>query len=157
MVKAKEVISNKFWIVENDGINVGVLRSENDRFILSTDTEETTYSKSDLSTTFGSQFFTTDAFITKPLMFEVHGYKTSHEPFNAMYDIRRKLPIYNKGVKSPVKYCAGYYLIRFNTRWAKKFCPKLTTLNKYTYEGPFKSSSEQDEAYLNASRQNKHE
>jgi hypothetical protein len=39
-------------------------------------------------------------------------------------------------------YCAGYYIIRFDKGWVKSHCPKLITLERYPYNGPFKSELE---------------
>jgi hypothetical protein len=39
-------------------------------------------------------------------------------------------------------YCAGYYVIQFRKGWVKSFCPKLITLERYPYKGPFKTEEE---------------
>ena len=39
-------------------------------------------------------------------------------------------------------YCAGYYIIKFRKGWVKSFCPKLITLERYQYQGPFKTETE---------------
>ena len=59
-----------------------------------------------------------------------------------MFDIRRKLPLFTKSSDSKSLYCAGYYVIKFDKGWVKSFCPKLITLQRYEYKGPFKTESE---------------
>ena len=50
------------------------------------------------------------------------------------------LPVYSKTEKSEILFCAGYYCIQFDTgMWVQSFCPKHETLEKYNYEGPFKT------------------
>ena len=39
-------------------------------------------------------------------------------------------------------YCAGYYTIKFEKGWVKSFCPKLITVERYQYCGPFKAELE---------------
>ena len=73
---------------------------------------------------------------------EVHGYSTSTKPHNSMFDIKKKLPLFTKSKDSKSLYCAGYYTIRFDKGWVKSFCPKLITLQRYDYKGPFKTEME---------------
>ena len=72
----------------------------------------------------------------------VHNFPTSVTPFNTMYDVQRKLPLFTKSVKSNSLYCAGYYIIHFDKGWVKSFCPKMVTLERYEYKGPFKTDVE---------------
>jgi hypothetical protein len=64
-------------------------------------------------------------------------------------DVQRYLPIYTKGAKSKSFFCAGYYIIRFSNTWVRAYCPKLITLNRYEYQGPFKTQ----EAMLESMRE----
>ena len=84
--------------------------------------------------------------------FEVHGYPTRCEPYNGMFDISRKLPLFTKSEKSKSVYCAGYYLVKFNVNWLKSFCPKLITIERNEYQGPFKTELEMKVALSNANR-----
>ena len=70
---------------------------------------------------------------------EVHTYPTSVNPFNQMYDVKRKLPLFTKSKKSKSLYCAGYYIIRFDKGWVRSFCPKLVTIENYESKGPFRT------------------
>ena len=70
---------------------------------------------------------------------DVYGFPTSSAPSNQVLDVQRYLPIYTKGAKSKSFYCAGYYTVQFNNTWVRAYCPKLITLNRYEFEGPFKT------------------
>lgn len=53
---------------------------------------------------------------------------------------REGLPCFTKKSTSSVYFAAGYYGIDFdNGGWMDAFCPKLSTLKKYNYIGPFKT------------------
>ena len=112
-IHAKPIIDNKFWIVEENGEKIATLRKDEDnRFVLSNDTGVRIYeTKDSLTRQFGKKFFTVK--IVKEsdtaLPNEVHGYATSAEPHNAMFDIRKKLPLFTKSSDSKSLYCAGYY------------------------------------------------
>jgi hypothetical protein len=68
---------------------------------------------------------------------EVYGWPSGFKPFNKLYDVTRRLPIFTKGVKSKSYFCAGYYIVKFNSTWTRAFCPKLITLQRYEFAGPF--------------------
>ena len=143
-VKAKPILDGKFWILEDQGSRVGTLRvDENDKYIVSNSTGISSFTRSSLALTFGKDFFETKATITSADGPEdINGYSTSTTPYNTMYDIKRNLPLFTKSEKSKSLYCAGYYIIRFDKGWVKSHCPKLITLERYPYNGPFKSELE---------------
>jgi len=153
---AKPIIENKFWIVEKNGSKFATLRkNEDNRFVMSNELGVQIYeSKESLTKKFGKDFFI--AKIVKEaddaLPNEVHGYSTSAEPHNAMYDIKRKLPLFTKSSDSKSLYCAGYYVIRFEKGWVKSFCPKLITLQRYEFQGPFKTELEMKQVLSNVSK-----
>lgn len=66
-------------------------------------------------------------------------------------DFREDLPIYAKIEGKGIYYAAGYYCISFEKGWKKSHGPKLTTLLKYGFEGPFKTELEMRQRlkYLN--------
>jgi hypothetical protein len=155
-IHAKPIIDNKFWIVEKDGEKFATLRkNEDNRFILSNELGVKVYdTKESLTRQFGKDFFVAkiikEADEAKPN--EVHGFSTSTSPFNSMFDIKRKLPLFTKSEDSKSLYCAGYYVIRFDKGWVKSFCPKLITLQRYDYKGPFKTELEMKQVLTNVSK-----
>lgn len=155
-IQAKPVIDNKFWIVEEDGEKIATLRlNEDQRFVLSNELGVKIYeTKKSLTDQFGSNFFIAKIIKDKDnsQSNEVHGYTTSVNPFNAMYDIQRKLPLFTKSEDSKSLYCAGYYVIHFDKGWVKSFCPKLITLQRYEFKGPFKTELEMKQVLANVSK-----
>jgi hypothetical protein len=153
---AKPVIENKFWIVEQNGTKFATLRKdEENRFVLSNESGIKIYNnKKSLTDQFGKDFFVAKIVqeSTNAEPNEIHGYSTSATPHNAMYDIKRKLPLFTKSSDSKSLYCAGYYVIKFDKGWVKSFCPKLITLQRYKYQGPFKSEIEMKQVLANVSK-----
>lgn len=153
---AKPIIDNKFWIVEQDGEKIATLRkNEDNRFIMSNESWVKIYeTKESLTKQFGKDFFAAkiirEADNSNPN--EIHGYPTSSDPHNAMFDIQRKLPIFTKSKDSKSHYCAGYYVIKFDKGWVRSFCPKLITLQRYEYKGPFKTDLEMKQVLNNVSK-----
>ena len=144
-VKAKATLKDKFWILEDKGERVGTLSiNEDNKFVISSSSGISQYkSKQALQKTFGKDFFESKVIpATVDIENEVNGFPTSTTPYNTMYDVRNKLPLFTKSQKSKSIYCAGYYVIRFDKGWVKSFCPKLITLERYDYNGPFKTELE---------------
>lgn len=156
VIHAKAIIDNKFWIVEKDGEKFATLRKdEENRFVMSNEAGIRIFeSLESLTSQYGKNFFVAkiirEADNAEPN--EVHGYPSSATPHNAMYDIRKKLPLFTKSEDSKSLYCAGYYIIRFDKGWVKSFCPKLITLQRYEYQGPFKTELEMKQRLSSVSK-----
>jgi hypothetical protein len=155
-IHAKPIIDDKFWIVEENGEKIATLRkNEDNRFVMSNETGVKIYqTKVDLTKEFGKNFFTVKILkeSNNALPNEVHGYPTSTSPHNPLYDVKRKLPLFTKSEDSKSLYCAGYYTIKFEKGWVKSFCPKLITLQRYPYNGPFKTEIEMKQVLSNVSK-----
>ena len=153
-LKAKPIVDGKFWIVENDGERVATLhKKENNKFMLSSKEGEAYFNKKDdLVKRFGSDFFqiSSKTKVSDVEDRDVYGYPTSCKPYNPLYNVQRKLPLFTKSNASKSLYCAGYYTIKFEKGWVKSFCPKLITVERYPYKGPFKSELEMKTVLSNA-------
>ena len=154
-LKAKPILENKFWIVEDEGTRIGTLTKDDDKYIISQRGDVQFYkSERELTKQFGKNFLT--AKIITPIGTDqhnsVHGFPTKSVPYNGMYDITRNLPLFTKSEKSKSVYCAGYYLIKFNKNWLKSFCPKLITIEKNEYIGPYKTKIEMKGVLSNVNR-----
>ena len=143
MLTAKPVLKDKFWILEEFGEKVGTVSINDDKFIVSNSEGVRFYnSKRQLEKSIGKTVFTKTELKNVEPEKSVHGFPTSTAPFNAMYDVKRKLPLFTKSLKSKSLYCAGYYVIRFEKGWVKSHCPKLITIERYESKGPFKTDIE---------------
>ena len=152
-LKAKPIVDGKFWIVEEDGEKVAILhKKENNKFMLSSKEGEVYFNKKDdLTKRFGKDFFLVNDKnkIVHTEVRDVYGYPTSCHPYNPLYNLQRKLPLFTKSSASKSLYCAGYYTIKFDKGWVKSFCPKLITVERYEYRGPFRNELEMKQAMSN--------
>lgn len=145
-LSAKEILKNKFWIVESEGEKVATLSIGDDSQLM--------YS----SNSGGTKFYKNIKALTKNLdaditwsslepvsetkEFKIYGFDTSCAPYNPMFDVKQRLALFTKSKKSKSLYCAGYFIIKFDKGWVKSFCPKLITVERYETEGPFKTDLE---------------
>lgn len=76
----------------------------------------------------------------------IRGYEVNYpEPFaleEGHPDYRNDLPLFTKIQDSKVYYAAGHYCVNFHKGWKYADGPKLSTLLKYGYIGPFKTKLE---------------
>jgi len=145
LINAKPIIDGKCWILEQDGQKIGTLRKE--KKIYSVDKQGVKMEVGTLDEVvakLGVQFepFTKTKTAPASTQFSVYDYPCSSKPYGPLYNVVKKLPIYAKSTKSKSQYCAGYYVIQFRKGWVKSFCPKLITLERYPFKGPFKTELE---------------
>jgi hypothetical protein len=152
--KATPILQDKFWIVEQSGEKIGTLSKNDEGFVVNSQGKVNLYkNENQLKRTFGKNFLVANIKnTTDDQSKDVHGYPTRTVPFNSMFDIQRKLPLFTKSEKSKSVYCAGYYLVKFNVNWLKSFCPKLITIERNEYLGPYKTELEMKLALSNVNR-----
>ena len=144
---AKAVVKNKCWIVEDDRHNqVGTILANPKGVVYQHDhTREQFASLKMCSDRYN---IVVDKTPPKRVITEsnsVYGFPCEHKAHNALWDVKHKLPIFTKGTKSKSFFCAGYYIVKFNNGWVKSYCPKLITLNRYPYAGPYDTVEEMQE------------
>jgi len=145
---AKPVIKNKFWIVEQSGHKIATIQAvdENGGFVYVHDDQREHFPSIRLiSKKYNIEFVKADK-PHRPIDNDVYGFPVEGTAHNQVLDVQRYLPIYTKGAKSKSFFCAGHYLIKFGNNWARQFCPKLITLNRYEYQGPFKTQERAESA-----------
>lgn len=156
---AKVLVPNKVWIVEDGGKKLGTLNKEKKGFSFYRNGIKVDIpSKEEIKFQFGEEVTKEVEKIIKvskkvEIPLNVYEYPCSSKPHHPVYNIKKKLPIYSKSGKSKSLYCAGYYIIKFRKGWVKSFCPKLITLERYPYSGPFKTEDEMKLALSNMNRE----
>ena len=146
---ARPVLKNKFWIVESEGNKVATIQaSEDGGFVHVHDEARERFASIKLLSKAHNVIFdnTTPKKEKTQESHDVHGFPISQKPWNVLWDVKHQFPVYTKTSKSKSYYCAGYYIIKFNNGWVKSYCPKFITLNRYEFQGPFKSKAEMQEA-----------
>ena len=146
-VHAKEIINGKFWILEEKGKKIATVSLTDQKYLL-TNKQGVTFLTDRLSIekNLGDTIEWSKLQITEIQTKEIYDFPTNTIPHHSMYNLQNKLPLFTKSEKSKSFYCAGYYIIKFDKGSVKSFCPKLITLEKYMYEGPFKTKIELNQA-----------
>ena len=154
MIKAKPILKNKFWIIENNGKRIGTLSKQDDKRLMYSCSTGTEYfnDQKQFNTFIGGVSWDKATISDANSEREIHGFPTSTDPYNVMYNVQKKLPLFTKSKKSKSLYCAGYYIIKFDKGWVRSFCPKLVTCEKYDYKGPFKTEFTMRQELSNANK-----
>lgn len=145
-ILTKPLIPNKAWIVTNNKEKVATLTKDKEGYILNRNGRKfEAHDLTEIKERFGITISEDDLkpFTSlKNVPTDIYGFPVKAKAYNPLWNVQRKLPIYAKSEKSKSLYCAGYYVIKFPKLWGKAFCPKLITLERYPYQGPFKTEAE---------------
>ena len=143
---AKSIVKNKCWIVEDDGTKVGTIMVNPAGVVFQHDQKKEQFTS--LKMLSDKYNIVVDKAPPKRVITEsntVYDFPCEHKPNNVLWDVKHRLPIFTKGNKSKSFFCAGYYIVKFNNGWVKSYCPKLITLNRYPYAGPYDTLEEMQE------------
>ena len=157
-IKTKQLLPDRFWIIEQNGVRIGTIQrhDENNFVVTGTDSSIAQLSKDEIDNQFN--LFSNQNVIVEntnkenKTKKEIYGYPTKHQPYNAVLDVKHKIPLYSKSQNSNNMYAAGYYIVHFPKGWVKGFCPKLSTITQNEFQGPFKSVMEQRQAFSNVNK-----
>jgi hypothetical protein len=158
MSTAKILIPNKEWLITDNHKKVGSISKEKKGYSFLRRGQSVAFkSLAEIKEKLGIALFEESVKKIRPQQVEnlvIYDFPCSNKPYEPMYDVKKKLPLFAKSSKSKSQYCAGYYIIKFRKGWVKSFCPKLITLERYPYYGPFKTENDM-KSQLN--KINKHE
>lgn len=155
-----EIVKDRFWIVEDAGIKLGLIRktkTSDFEVIMQDALDVETLPFDALTSKYGSKILESKQ--VKKIesveygkdLDEVNGVPTKHRAFNkqSVTIAEKDIPTYTKTEKSQVVYAAGYYGLKFpEAGWKNVYCVKAETLNNYEFIGPFNSKT-QLEAEIN--------
>lgn len=142
---SKVLIPNKSWIVQDENSKIGsVVKCKKGYDFFKNGEKITIKDINSLKEEFNIDFDARNSlkFKMDPASYSIYEHPCSSKPFEPVYNLKKRLPLFAKSAKSKSQYCAGYYVIKFRKGWVKSFCPKLITLERYPYVGPFKTEQE---------------
>ena len=154
-IKTKQLLPDRFWIIEHNGSRIGTIqRHDQNQFIVTgTDSSIASLTLDEVEEKF-NLFQEVNLTVQQDVVEEkeVYGFPTKHTPYNTMFDVKQHLPLYAKSPNSDNMYAAGYYCVKFPKGWVKGFCPKLSTIAENEYQGPFKTVMEQRKVFSNVNK-----
>lgn len=138
----KTLIPNKSWILKEGDRKLGTVNKEKKGFNFFVKGRKIFIKKQELGQKLGVDLPENQIISPPQVNNLIYNFPCASRPYSPVYNIKKRLPIYSKSNKSKSLYCAGYYIIQFRKGWVKSFCPKLITLDRYPFHGPFKTEEE---------------
>ena len=139
---AKPIIKDQYWVVTDGDRKVGNVQANSAGYevILNGSTLQFNNTK-DIQKKTKISFQPMKSNKTKVEM-PYPEYPTPNRTYNNYFDLKRKLHIFTKTNKSKCYHVAGWFNINQNGKDETIFCPKYIFIQRYPYEGPFKSEDE---------------
>jgi hypothetical protein len=137
MIIAKTVVPKRYWILKDQRGKIGNIESHDHGYNVRVKDSTATFKTLDMvRERMGVEFDETLAAAAAPEQ-QIYGFPTNCVPHNAMWDLKRRLPLYTASARSKSWLAAGYYKIKYNNSWRNSFCPKVILLDRYEFQGPF--------------------
>ena len=139
---AKPVVKNQFWIVTNGTEKVGNVIADGSGFEVKLNGNKTHFKNTNsIQKQTNIEFQTIKIDKTKKEI-PFNEYPTTKKVFNSILDIKRKIHVFTKTQKSKCFHAAGWYVLYQGEDPTVIFCPKYIFIQRYEYQGPFKTEDE---------------
>jgi hypothetical protein len=140
---AKPVVKNQFWIVTDGDEKVGNVLADGSGFEVKLNGNKTHYKNTKaIERITNIKFENVGKFKTTVKDLPFSEYPTTAKVYNSMLDVKRKLHLFTKTVKSKCYYAAGWYTVKQGAETKAIFCPKYIFIQRYEYTGPYKTKAE---------------
>jgi len=139
---AKPVVKNQFWIVTDGTAKVGNVIADGSGFEVKLNGNKTHFKNTNtIQKQTNIQFQQTKVEKSKKEI-PFNEYPTTKKVYNSMLDIKRKIHLFTKTSKSKCYHAAGWYVMYQSEEPVVVFCPKYIFIQRYEYEGPYKTEDE---------------
>jgi hypothetical protein len=144
MIEAKPVIPNRYWILKQDNRKVGQIEADDSGVTVKIQNRVAGYKTIRMASREANIEFTKLS-SAKPAANQVHGYEVTGRVYNPVWDVKHRLPLFTRDTKSKSWYAAGWYMVRQHRAWKAVQNPKLITLQRYQYQGPFHTQQQAED------------
>ena len=139
---AKPIVKNQFWIVTDGTKKVGNIEANNAGYGVQINGHTLQFDNTtDLKKKTQIRFEPIKSNKTKASL-PYPQYPTPAKVYNSVFDVKRGLHLFTTTLKSKCQHAAGWFVIDQNGVQTTSFCPKYIFIQRYPYEGPFKTENE---------------
>ena len=140
---AKPVVKNQFWIVTDGDKKVGNVLADGSGFEVKLNGSKSHYKNTKaIERITNIKFENVGKFKNTVKDLPFSEYPTTAKVYNSMLDVKRKLHLFTKTVKSKCYYAAGWFTVKQGIENKAIFCPKYIFIQRYEYTGPYKTKAE---------------
>lgn len=139
---AKPIIKDQYWVVTDGDKKVGNVQANNAGYEVKLNGNVLQFNNtSDIKKNTKISFQPMKSNKAKVEM-PYPEYPTPNKTYNNIFDVKRKLHVFTKTTKSKCYHVAGWFNIDQNGHKETVFCPKYIFIQRYPYDGPFKTETE---------------
>ena len=139
---AKPIVKGEYWVVTDGDKKVGNVIANGTGFDVKLNGSQAHFKNtSDVKRKTKIEFQTLKTNKTK-VNLPIANYPTTSKVYNSVFDVKRKIHLYTKTLKSKCYFAAGYFVMNQNGQNEVVFCPKYIFVQRYPYLGPFKTEEE---------------
>jgi len=139
---AKPIIKDQYWVVTDGGKKVGNVQANSAGYEVMLNGSALQFNNTkDIQSKTKISFQPMKSDRTKVEM-PYPEYPTPVRTYNNIFDVKRKLHVFTKNTKSKCYHVAGWFNIDQNGHKETVFCPKYIFIQRYPYNGPFKTQDE---------------
>ena len=143
MILAKPVVDNQYWILKKDNRKIGQLEvAENGNCIIKIHDNVVSYKTVKMAREAVNIEFEPAEKATPVPDNLVYGHDVEGTVYNPLWDVKRRLPLFTRDDKSKSWFAAGWYRVRQHRKWKIVHHPKLISLERYEYQGPFQTKEQ---------------
>lgn len=139
---AKPIIKDQYWVVTDGDKKVGNVVADNNGFEVKLNGTATHYSRVDEIKRKTKIRFEPLKSDLKPATLPYPEYPAPPKIYNSMLDIKKRLHLFTETEKSKCYHAAGWFVVDHGGSKQVEFCPKYIFIQRYPYQGPFKTESE---------------
>jgi len=141
---AKPIVKDQFYILTQDDQKVGNIEATGDGFAVRINNKVMPFkTMAMIRKQVGIEFSAVGNKPSRePASYQVQGYPSGSRVYNPIWNVQHKLPLFTKNNKSRSWYAAGWYQVKQRRTWSIVQSPKLITLERYPYQGPFYTREE---------------
>ena len=144
-ILAKPVVDKKFWILQKDNEKVGNIEAVGNGYQVTINNQTQQFKTIRMAAQRANIQFESSVKVTKPDTHSVHGYPAGSRVHNPVWNVQQQLPLYTKTKKSKSWFAAGWYQLKRGRNWRVVQDPKLISLERYPYAGPFQTKEQASE------------
>jgi len=139
---AKVIADKQFWILQQDDCKVGNIEAWNGGYQVRINNQVKQFKTIKLAAKESNIVFEKQSNPKPKDNTTVYGFPVVGRFYNPVWDVAHHLPMYTKTRKSKSWFAAGWYSVKRGRNWKVVRDPKLIALQRYPYQGPFKTQQE---------------
>lgn len=146
---AKPIVKNQYWVITDGDKKVGNVVADQNGFDVKINGTNLHFASTEDIKQKTKIIFESVKNSKAKQNYPYPEYPTTSRIYNSVMDIKRKLHLFTKSPKSKCFHVAGWFVINQNGIEQVSFCPKYIFIQRYSYQGPFKSEIDANQVLNN--------